>query len=164
MITRRFAFASPCQASAETVLKLLDDVDGWSDWARPLVLQTRWERWGESMPAGPGAVRKIGAWPVWVRELILTRDDGGQTYTVISPAVFTHYLGSVTVRPAAAGGVDVEWRIEFAARRRIAAPLHNAMLQGTIAGLLKRLIKAAEQLSARQERSRNERSTRNAHH
>ncbi len=99
----------------------------------------------ESAPAGPGAVRKIGAWPIWIRELILTRDAGGQTYTVISPAVFTHYLGSVTVRPAAAGGVDVEWRIEFAARHRITAPLLNAVLQGTIAGLLTRLIKAAEQ-------------------
>jgi len=151
MTTRQFAFTSPCEASAETVLGLLDDVDGWSAWARPLVMQTRWERWGESMPAGPGAVRKIGAWPVWIRELILSRDDNGQTYTVIRPAAFTHYLGSVTARPAAAGGVVVEWRIEFVARRQIAAPLLNAVLQKTIAGLLKRLVKAAEQLSTREE-------------
>jgi hypothetical protein len=154
VIGRQFAFASPCQASAETVLALLDDVDGWSAWARPLVMQTRWERWGESSTAGPGAIRKVGAWPVWIRELILTRDDGGQTYTVVSPSAFTRYLGSITVRPAAAGGVDIEWRIEFVAKRRLAAPLLNALLQKTIAGLLARLVGAAEKPSAREERSR----------
>jgi hypothetical protein len=154
LIGRQFAFSSPCQASAATVLALLDDVDGWSSWARRLVMQTRWERWGESSPAGPGAVRKVGVWPVWIRELILTRDDCGQTYTVISPAVFTRYLGSITVRPAAAGGVDVEWRIEFVTKRRVAAPLLNSLLQKTIAGLLARLVDAAEKLSAREERSR----------
>ena len=154
MTTRQFAFTSPCRASADTVLTLLDDVDGWAAWARPLVMQTRWERWGDETPAGPGAIRKVGAWPVWIRELILTRDDTGQTYTIVSPAAFTHYLGSVTVRPGATGGVDVEWRVEFEARRRIADPLLNAVLQKTIAGLLKRLVKAAERKSAREERTR----------
>ena len=91
---------------------------------------------------------------MWIRELILTRDDTGQTYTIVSPAAFTHYLGSVTVRPGATGGVDVEWRVEFEARRRIADPLLNAVLQKTIAGLLKRLVKAAERKSAREERTR----------
>ncbi len=153
MTTRQFAFSSSCRASAETVLALLDDVDGWSAWARPLVMHTSWERWGESTPAGPGAIRKVGAWPVWIRELILTRDDTGQTYTVISPAAFTHYLGSVTVLPAASGGVDIEWRVEFTAKRRIADPVLNTVLQTTIAGLLKRLVKAAERRSAREERS-----------
>lgn len=153
MSTRQFAFSSSCRASAETVLALLDDVDGWSAWARPLVMQTSWERWGDSTPAGVGAIRKVGAWPVWIRELILTRDDTGQTYTVISPSAFTHYLGSVTLRPLASGGVDVEWRVEFVARRRIADPVLNAMLQTTIAGLLKRLVKAAERRSAREERA-----------
>lgn len=153
MTTRQFAFTSPCRASAETVLTLLDDVDGWSAWARPLVMQTSWERWGDATPAGPGAIRKVGAWPVWIRELILTRDESGQTYTIVSPAAFTHYLGSVTLQPSVSGGVDVEWRVEFVARRRIAEPVLNAVLQTTIAGLLKRLVKAAERRSAREERS-----------
>jgi hypothetical protein len=143
--TQQFAFTSRCRASAETVLRLLDDVDGWSAWARPLLLHTRWERWGESTPAGPGAVRKLGAWPIWIHELILTRDASGQTYTVISPALFTRYLGSVTVGPAAAGGVDIEWRIDFVARHRITAPLLRSALQTAIAGLLVRLTAAAEQ-------------------
>ena len=154
MTTRRFAFTSPCQASAATVLTILDDVDAWTQWARPLVMQTRWERWGEPTPAGPGAIRKIGAWPVWIRELILTRDDTAQTYTIISPAAFTHYLGTITVRPSSTGGVDIEWRIEFVARRRLAGPLLEAVLQTTIAGLLKRLVHAADQTAARQEGSR----------
>ncbi|WP_368834414.1 SRPBCC family protein [Mycobacterium intracellulare] len=144
MSLQQFAFTSHCDADPETVLSLVDDVDGWSRWARPLVAHTRWERWGQPVTAGPGAVRKVGAWPIWIRELILTRDAHGQTYTVTSPALFDYYLGSLTVRPAAAGGVDIEWRIIFAARHQLIAPLTRAVLQATIAGLLKRLTAAAE--------------------
>jgi hypothetical protein len=142
--TQQFAFTSHCNADAETVLGLLDDADGWSRWARPLVVHTCWERWGHPAPAGPGAVRKLGAWPLWIRELILTRDAGGQTYTVISPALFTHYLGSVTVSAADAGGVDIDWRVDFVARHRIMVPLLRRVFQTTIAGLLTRLSQAAD--------------------
>ncbi|BBY62681.1 SRPBCC family protein [Mycolicibacterium helvum] len=139
-----FAFVAHCQADAATVMDVLDDVDNWPSWARPLLLQAQWERWGEGQPGGVGAVRRLGAWPVFIRELILTRDAGGHTYTVISPAVFSHYLGSVTIAESPDGGVEVEWRIAFTPKRPAMAPVLRAMLRTTISGLLQRLVATAE--------------------
>jgi len=60
--------------------------------------------------------------------------------------VFTHYLDR-SGAAGGSGGVDVEWRIEFAAGadRGAAAECRAA---GDHRGLLKRLVNAAEQLSA----------------
>lgn len=142
--TVKFSFSAPCEADAATVMRVLDDVDHWNRWARPLLLQAQWERWGEDSLGGPGAIRKVGAWPVWIRETILTRDSRGHTYTVVSPAAFTYYRGAVTISDWPAGGVDVEWRIEFTARRPAMTPVLTAALKMTISGLLTRLTAAAE--------------------
>jgi hypothetical protein len=141
----QFAYAAHCDAEASTVLALLDDVDGWTRWARPLIAQARWDGWGAGGVGGPGAVRRIGAWPMWIRELILTRGPCGHTYTVVSPTLFTRYLGSVDVRGCPSGGVEVEWRVEFIARHSVLTPLLEAVLTRTIAGLLTRLTATAEQ-------------------
>jgi hypothetical protein len=139
-----FSFSAPCEADATTVMEVLDDVDHWPTWARPLLLQAQWERWGDNSLGGPGAIRKLGAWPVWIRETILTRGSHGHTYTVISPAVFSHYLGTVTINEWPAGGVDVEWRIKFTARHTAMTPILKAVMWATISGLLKRLAAAAQ--------------------
>jgi hypothetical protein len=147
MTTRRFAFSSHARAAPETVTQLLDDVDGWTKWARPVVLQTRWETWGHPAQAGPGAVRRLGAWPVWIRELILSNESGLQTYTILSPATFERYHGAVAVTASDHGGTDIDWRIEFVARQRFMGPLFQVVLEATIAALLKRLTAAAENQS-----------------
>jgi hypothetical protein len=139
-----FSFSADCDADAETVMRVLDDVDRWPTWARPLILQAGWERWGAGEIGGPGAIRKLGAWPVWIRELILTRERNGHTYTVISPASFTHYLGSVNVVDRPTGGVEIEWRVEFTARRPALAPVLRTVLMKTISGLLTRLVVVAQ--------------------
>ncbi|MGE2713031.1 SRPBCC family protein [Mycolicibacterium litorale] len=143
-----FSFSAECDADAATVMRLLEDVDGWPRWARPLLLHAQWERWGESDLAGPGAVRKLGAWPVWIREMILTRSSHGHTYTVISPAAFRHYLGTVEITDRPTGGVGIVWRIEFIARRAVMAPVLKAALQRTISGLLDKLVRVARQEGA----------------
>jgi hypothetical protein len=139
-----FAFIAHCDADATAVLQVLEDVDGWSDWARPLIAQARWERWGQGRPGGPGAVRRLGVWPMWIRELILSRESTGHTYTVIDPPLFSRYLGSVDVRESPSGGVDVEWRVSFVARHPVMAPALRLVLRTTIAGLLTRLTAAAQ--------------------
>lgn len=139
----RFSFSAYCPVDAATVLHVLDDVDHWSDWARPLLLQAQWERWGEGSRGGPGAIRKLGAWPVWIRELILTRGPHGHTYTVVSPAAFSHYLGEICISDHPDGGVDVLWRVEFIARRAALSSVLEAVLKMTISGLLTRLAAAA---------------------
>jgi len=98
----QFAFSRHCEADRATVMQILDDVDNWASWARPFALHARWQTWGSETPAGRGAVRTLGAWPVLIKELILTHDDHGHTYTVISPPLFTSYLGQVTVSESGA--------------------------------------------------------------
>lgn len=148
MRSHRFAFSSHCDADAATVMGVLDDVDGWVRWVRPLALQARWDTWGQSAPAGAGAVRKLGAWPVWIKELILSRDARGHTYTVISPALFTSYLGQVTVTDSDLGGVDIKWSVEFIPRYAVMAPIARMVLEATISRLLGRLVVAAQQSEA----------------
>ncbi|MGA5544974.1 SRPBCC family protein [Mycobacterium sp. NPDC051198] len=145
-----FSFSAHCQSDAATVMRVLDDVDRWPSWARPLLLQAQWERWGEGSLGGPGAIRKLGAWPVWIRELILTRHSHGHTYTVVSPATFSHYLGEVSIsdRP---DGVDVQWRVEFTARHAALTPVLKAALKTTISGLLTRLVAVGQRESQAKE-------------
>jgi hypothetical protein len=139
-----FSFTADCDADAETVMRVLDDVDRWPSWARPLLLQAAWERWGVAEIGGPGAIRKLGAWPVWIRELILTREPNGHTYTVISPASFSHYLGTVNVADRSTGGVQIDWRVEFTARSAALTPVLRTVLMKTISGLLARLVVVAQ--------------------
>jgi Polyketide cyclase / dehydrase and lipid transport len=144
MRAQQFAVSRHCRADAATVLSLLDDVDGWSTWARPVAMQTSWERWGDPAPAGAGAVRKLGAWPIWIRELILTREANGQTYTAVSPNLFSRYLGTVTVTAVSTGGVDIDWGLDFVARRQFMAPVLRVALKAIITALVSRLTVAAE--------------------
>jgi hypothetical protein len=139
-----FSYAAACDTDAETVMRVLDDVDRWPTWARPLLLQAGWERWGDGEVGGPGAIRKLGAWPMWIRELILTREPNGHTYTVISPASFSHYLGTVNIVDRSTGGVEIEWRVEFTARRAVLTPVVRTVLMKTISGLLTRLVVVAQ--------------------
>jgi len=104
--------------------------------------------------SGAGRARYAdGAWPVWVRELILL-DDGGQT-TQSSVRSVHPLSGSVTVRPAAAGRRRRRMAHRVRRQARIAAPLLNAVLRGTIAdcssgwSMLPNTVR-------REERSRNE--------
>ncbi|SPX87971.1 SRPBCC family protein [Mycobacteroides abscessus] len=139
-----FSFTARCRADATRVMSILDDVDRWPTWARPILVAAQWERWGEGNLGGPGAIRRLGAWPVWIRELIVTRDSRGHTYTVISPAMFSHYLGTVSIDDRPGGGVDVLWRVEFVARRSMLTPVLKIALERTISGLLRRLVAVAE--------------------
>lgn len=144
MRKHQFAFSRHCDADAATVMRLLDDVDNWASWARPFALRARWQTWGHATPAGPGAVRMLGAPPVWIKELILSHDDHGQTYTVISPPLFASYLGQVTISESDLGGVDVDWRVAFTARFVGMGSFARTVLEVAVSGLLERLVSAAE--------------------
>lgn len=143
MTQRRFVVEAHTRAQPAAVKALLDDADHWSRWAWPILARTRWEQWGHPIPAGAGAIRKLGAWPVWIREQILTNNESGQTYTVVSPPLFSHYLGTVELIPAPAGGTDVSWQVEFVSRFAIAGALSYTVLRATISALTKRLVAAA---------------------
>jgi hypothetical protein len=50
------------------LFRLETDGARWSQWAKPLIVQSSWEQQGESEPAGVGAVRRVGMWPFLMRE------------------------------------------------------------------------------------------------
>ena len=70
MSGRKFSFEinRTTSAPAATLFRLVTDGANWSDWAKPLVIQSSWARQGDPAPAGVGAVRKIGMWPFLVQE------------------------------------------------------------------------------------------------
>ncbi|MDR3655959.1 MAG: SRPBCC family protein [Mycobacterium sp.] len=144
MTRRHFLVQAHSRAPVGTVKALLDDADRWTRWARPILAQTRWEKWGDPIPAGPGAVRRLGTWPMWIREQILTNTDRVQTYTVVSPPLFSHYLGTVELTAAPDGGTDVSWQVEFVSRVPGGSGAAYAVLHGTISALAKRLAAAAD--------------------
>jgi Polyketide cyclase / dehydrase and lipid transport len=55
-------------ARAARLFPLATDGARWSEWANPLIVQSSWEQRGDPTPAGIGAVRKVGMWPMLMRE------------------------------------------------------------------------------------------------
>ena len=47
-------------APSATLFRLETDGVRWSEWAKPRIIQTNWEQEGDPVPAGVGAVRKVG--------------------------------------------------------------------------------------------------------
>jgi len=79
-----------------------------------MVLQTELESWGADSAHGAGAIRRVGAPPVWIREMILDWDPAvGQVYTVLSPALFSHYRGEIAFEPTEFGGTHIRWTVEL---------------------------------------------------
>jgi hypothetical protein len=144
MTSRQFTHHARTLVDPVTVTDLLDDVDSWSTWSRPLLTQTAWERWGSPAPAGVGAVRRLGLWPIYIREQITSRERGHhQEYTVLSPHLFRDYLGRVTVSPGDTGTL-ITWHVEFTPRfAPLGAPTHR-VLSRVIARLAARLAHAAD--------------------
>jgi hypothetical protein len=61
--TFSFEINRTTNAHAPMLFRLETDGARWSEWAKPLIVQSSWERYGASAPAGVGAVRKVGMWP-----------------------------------------------------------------------------------------------------
>jgi hypothetical protein len=145
MTSRGFTHHARTLADPATVTHLLDDVDSWSTWSRPLLSQTAWERWGSPAPGGVGAVRRLGLWPIFIREQITSHDPpGSQEYTMLSPHLFRDYLGRVTVDSPGGTGTLITWHVEFTPRfAALGAPTHR-MLSLVIEQLAARLAHAAD--------------------
>ena len=61
--TFRFEVNRTSSAPPETLFRLETDGSRWSEWAKPLVMQSRWAREGEPVPAGVGAIRRSAPGP-----------------------------------------------------------------------------------------------------
>jgi len=148
MPARTFSFEvnRVTSASAATLFRLETDGGRWSDWAKPLIVQSSWERQGDPAPGGVGAVRKIGLWPVLMREKTLEYEqDRRHVYTLIGPPnPAKDYRGELLLTPNAAGGTDLRWSGSFTEGVPGTGPATLAVLRGAIQLISKLLIKAAE--------------------
>jgi uncharacterized protein YndB with AHSA1/START domain len=137
-------------APAATLFRMETDGANWSDWARPLIMQSSWQRQGDPAPDGIGAIRKVGMWPVlMLEETVEYEKDRRHVYKVIAPwSPAKDYQAEALFTPNASGGTDVRWRGSFTEGVRGTGPIMRAFLRGAILLISSLLIKAAERGSA----------------
>ena len=133
-------------APAATLFRLETDGAHWSEWAKPLIVQSSWEQHGDPAPAGVGAVRKVGMWPMLMREKTLAYEqDRRHLYVQIGPPVpAKDYRAELLLAPNATGGTDVRWTGSFTEGLRGTGALMHVFLRGVVWFLARRLVAAAE--------------------
>jgi hypothetical protein len=132
-------------ASAQKLFTLISDGSRWSEWARPIVMTSSWAKTGHPTPDGIGAVRRVGMWPIRLREETVAYErDRLHAYTMRSPVPMRDYLAEVRFTPTEDGGTDVTWSGGFTERFPGTGRLVAVSLRAMIRALLRRLIAAAE--------------------
>lgn len=148
MSGRKFSFEVNTTSSAPpaTVFRLVADGARWSEWAKPVVLKSSWARHGDPAPGGVGAIRKVGAWPVFVQEeTVEYEQDRRHVYKLIAPATpAKDYRGEVVLTPNASGGTDIRWSGSFTEGVTGTGPAMRAGMAGVIKFFAGKLARAAE--------------------
>nr|VTP03623.1 Polyketide cyclase / dehydrase and lipid transport [Mycobacterium riyadhense] len=152
MSGRKYSFEvnKTSSAPAATLFRLATDGARWSEWAKPIVMQSSWARRGDPAPGGVGAIRKLGLWPVFVREeTIEYEQDRRHVYKLVGPSTpVKDYTGEVALTPNASGGTDICWSGSFIEGVAGTGPLMRAALGGAVKLFAGRLVKAAEREAA----------------
>ena len=148
MSGRTFSFEvnRTSHAPAATLFLLETDGSRWADWAKPIIMQSGWERQGDPAPGGIGAVRKGGVWPFLVREeTVEYEQDRRHVYELIGPPTPAKgYRAEAVFTPNAAGGTDLRWSGSFTEAIPWTGPVMRALLLGAIVFFSARLVRAAE--------------------
>ena len=148
MSGRTFSFEINRTSRAPAAMLFLLETDGgrWADWAKPIVMQSSWERQGEPAPGGIGAVRRVGMWPFFVRERTVEYEqDRRHVYELIGPPTPARgYRGEAVFTRNDAGGTDLRWSGSFTEAIRGTGPIMRALLRGAIVFFSARLVRAAE--------------------
>lgn len=133
------------RATAATLFALEADGSRWSEWARPLVPRSSWERQGDPAPGGVGAVRLLGLRPLVVREeTVEYEQDRRHAYVMRTPRPVHDYRAELLLTPRSGGGTDLVWRGSFTERVRGTGPVFRLAFQGMLRLLINRLVRAAE--------------------
>ena len=151
MSGRNFSFEVNRTSSAPpaTLFRLATDGAGWSTWAGPMIVHSSWERQGDPAPGGVGAIRKVGLWPVLMREeTIEYEQDRRHVYTFAGKGPAKDYRAEIVFTPNAAGGTDLRWTGTFTEGIPGSGPVVLAIMRNTIQDVSKRLVKAAERETA----------------
>lgn len=148
MAGRAFSFVvkRTSTAPAATLFRLETDGSEWSNWGKPVAMQSGWVRQGESAPGGMGAVRKVGLWPFFVREeTVEYEQDRRHVYELIGPpSPAKGYRAEFLLTPNVNGRTDIRWTGSFTEGIRGTGPIMLAGLHAAIRFFSARLVKAAE--------------------
>ena len=148
---RAFSFetAAHARADASTLFRLVTDGSRWSEWAGLVAPRSAWERQGDPAPDGIGAVRRVGLWPVVVREKTVAYErDRLHAYVLVTRAPLRDYRGEVTFEPREDGGTAVVWRGTFTELLPGTGRPVAAALRLTVRYLTRRLVREAERRTA----------------
>lgn len=134
-------------APPQTLFALETDGANWSQWSKPVIVQSSWERQGTPEPGGVGAIRKVGLWPMFLREETLEYEqDRRHLYRFTGRyQPVKDYRAEVTFTPTPTGGTDLRWTASFTpsplpGAGRAALLLNRIIIRAVAA----RLIRAAE--------------------
>jgi Polyketide cyclase / dehydrase and lipid transport len=142
----KFSFEVHRTSSAppEALFRLETDGARWSEWARPLVVQSKWQRWAQP-PGSVGAIRRVGLWPVMTREeTVEYEQDRRHVYVIGGGIPMRDYRAEVVFLPNARGGTDLSWRGWFTEWIPGTGPVLAHLLRLVIGFLAIRLVRAAE--------------------
>lgn len=136
-------------APPKTVFALESDGPSWAKWGKPLIVQAGWEREGDPAPAGVGAVRRVGLWPVLMREETVEYEpDRKHVYRFAAGGPAKDYRAELLLTPTASGGTEIVWTGSFTESPPGTGPLVRAVMRGAIVFLSKRLVAYAERETA----------------
>jgi Polyketide cyclase / dehydrase and lipid transport len=150
--TFSFEINRTTSAPAATLFRLETDGARWSEWAKPLIVQSSWEQRGDPSPAGIGAIRKVGMWPLLMREKTVAYEpDRRHVYAQIGPPLpAQNYTAELLLQPNAAGGTDLRWTGTFTEGVRGTGPVMLVFLRSVVRFLAWRLLTAAERETLRE--------------
>jgi hypothetical protein len=143
------------RADAATLFRLAADGGRWSEWAGTFAPRSSWERQGDPSPGGIGAVRRLGLWPVVVREeTVAYEQDRLHGYALRTAAPIRDYRAEVRFEPRDGGGTDVVWEGTFAELIPGTGPLAERVMRLILRSLTRRLVRAAERPASTTGRAR----------
>ena len=131
-------------ASPAVVFGILADATGWKDWAGWFIRESFWEREGTPRPGGVGAIRKLGARPVYGREETVVYDPPKHhAYRILSGQPVRSYHADVELTPVD-GGTHIRWSGRFEPTLPGTGPFMRWYFRRLIAGFAGRLAAHAE--------------------
>lgn len=133
-----------CKAPQEKVFGLVADATTWSKWAGPTIRYSAWEREGEGAPGGVGAIRRLGSKQLSTREEITEYDPPHYlAYKILTPTPIRDYRAIVSIDKEG-DGCRITWAASCEGRFPGAGPVTMFVLERTVRGFVKRLVRYAE--------------------
>jgi hypothetical protein len=149
-MAREFSFEATAHSAADATRLFALAADGgrWSEWAGPFAPRSSWERQGDPPPGGIGAIRRVGLWPIVVREeTVAYEQDRLHGYALRTPGPLRDYRAEVTFTPQDDGGTSIVWRGSFSELVPGTGPIVERVLRSILRSLTRRLVRVAERAS-----------------